>query len=237
MPPGRAGRAPRLVHVEGVEGRGIVEPARPIAETVGGGVPAGGQPVPGVGGRGGPREERDDVHDLGAGPEQLVAPGHPREREEGQEDVFEYEGGVSAFIGYLNHPYLSVYTGRGCKSRCTFCLWPQTVGGHNYRVRSIPHVIEEVKYCLKAFPQMKEIFFDDDTLTDNLPRVEALAREIGKLGMMWSCNAKANVPRDVLKVMKENGCRVLLVGYESGNQQILHNIKKGIVANPNCVAK
>ena len=34
------------------------------------------------------------------------------------------------FIGYLKHPYISFYTGRGCKSRCTFCLWPQTVGGH-----------------------------------------------------------------------------------------------------------
>lgn len=32
------------------------------------------------------------------------------------------------FIGYLMHPYISIYTGRGCKSRCTFCLWPQTVG-------------------------------------------------------------------------------------------------------------
>ncbi|MGN6374496.1 MAG: hopanoid biosynthesis associated radical SAM protein HpnJ [Sphingomonas sp.] len=132
------------------------------------------------------------------------------------------------FIGYLKHPYVSFYTGRGCKSRCTFCLWPQTVGGHNYRVRSIPHVIEEVKYVLREMPQVKEIFFDDDTLTDNRPRVEELARELGKLGVTWSCNAKANVPYDTLKVMKENGCRLLLVGYESGNQQILHNIKKGL---------
>ena len=44
------------------------------------------------------------------------------------------------FGGYLKHPYISFYTGRGCKSRCTFCLWPQTVGGHNYRTRSIGHV-------------------------------------------------------------------------------------------------
>ena len=48
------------------------------------------------------------------------------------------------FIGYLKHPYLSFYTGRGCKSRCTFCLWPQTVGGHRYRTRSVGHVIEEI---------------------------------------------------------------------------------------------
>jgi len=132
------------------------------------------------------------------------------------------------FGGYLKHPYVSFYTGRGCKSRCTFCLWPQTVGGHNYRVRSIGHVIEEVKYIQREMPEVKEIFFDDDTLTDNLPRVEELSRELGKLGVTWSCNAKANVPRKTLEIMKAGGCRLLLVGYESGNQKILHNIKKGL---------
>src|SRR5205807_1237473 len=132
------------------------------------------------------------------------------------------------FGGYLLHPYISFYTGRGCKSRCTFCLWPQTVGGHRYRVRSVEDVVGEMKWAKDAFPNVKEFFFDDDTLTDNLPRVEALAKELGKLGVTWSCNAKANVPRRTLAVMKDNGLRLLLVGYESGNQQILFNIKKGM---------
>ena len=133
------------------------------------------------------------------------------------------------FIGYLKHPYLSLYTGRGCKSRCTFCLWPQTVGGHRYRVRSVAHVIEEIRLAKHYFPQVREFFFDDDTFTDNLPRAEAIARELGKLGVTWSCNAKANVPLATLKVLRDNGLRLLLVGYESGNQQILHNIKKGML--------
>ncbi len=123
------------------------------------------------------------------------------------------------FIGYLKHPYVSLYTGRGCKSRCTFCLWPQTVGGHVYRVRSPGHVAEEVRLIRRLFPQVREIFFDDDTFTDDLPRAEAIARELGKLGVTWSCNAKANVPRETLKVLRDNGLRLLLVGYESGNQQ------------------
>jgi hopanoid biosynthesis associated radical SAM protein HpnJ len=132
------------------------------------------------------------------------------------------------FIGYLLHPYVSLYTGRGCKSHCTFCLWPQTVGGHRYRVRSPEHVAAEIKLAKSYFPQVREFFFDDDTFTDNLPRAEAIAKELGKLGVTWSCNAKANVPRDTLKVLKDNGLRLLLVGYESGNQQILYNIKKGM---------
>jgi len=80
------------------------------------------------------------------------------------------------FGGYLLHPYMSWYTGRGCKSRCTFCLWPQTIGGHKYRVQSIERVVEDVRYVQREFPQIREIFFDDDTLTDNHERVEELAR-------------------------------------------------------------
>jgi hopanoid biosynthesis associated radical SAM protein HpnJ len=132
------------------------------------------------------------------------------------------------FIGYLNYPYVSLYTGRGCRSRCTFCLWPQTVGGHRYRTRSPENVIEEVKWIKENMPEVKEIMFDDDTFTDFKPRAEEIARGLGKLGVTWSCNAKANVPYSTLKIMKENGLRLLLVGYESGDDQILLNIKKGL---------
>lgn len=132
------------------------------------------------------------------------------------------------YNGYLKHPYLSLYTGRGCRSRCTFCLWPQTVGGHRYRTRSVESVLTEMAGVREMFPTVKEVFFDDDTLTDDRRRVEEIARGMGKLGLAWCCNAKANVPYDTLKIMKDNGLRLLLVGYESGNQQILINIKKGI---------
>jgi len=132
------------------------------------------------------------------------------------------------YNGYMQHPYLSLYTGRGCKSRCTYCLWPQTISGHRYRVRSVENIVAEMTWARDNFPEVKEFFFDDDTLTDNIGQVEALAKELGKLGITWSCNAKANVPYETLKIMKENGLRLLLVGYESGNKQILINIKKGI---------
>jgi hopanoid biosynthesis associated radical SAM protein HpnJ len=133
------------------------------------------------------------------------------------------------FVGYLKHPYVSIYTGRGCKSRCTFCLWPQTVGGHRYRTRSVENVLGEVKWIRDNMPEVKEIMFDDDTFTDFTARVEEIARGLGKLGVTWSCNAKANVPYATLKIMKENGLRLLLVGYESGDDQILVNIKKGLL--------
>src|SRR5438552_4930704 len=72
------------------------------------------------------------------------------------------------FIGYLLHPYVSMYTGRGCPAQCTFCLWPQTIGGHKYRVRSAPNGADEMAYMTKLFPQAKEFFFEAYTFTPNL---------------------------------------------------------------------
>ena len=131
------------------------------------------------------------------------------------------------FIGYLRHPYVSLYTGRGCRSRCTFCLWPQTLGGHRYRTRSPESVAAEIAYAKECFPRVEEFFFDDDTFTDDLPRAEEIAKRLGPLGVTWSCNAKATVPRASLEVLRDNGLRLLLVGYETGSQQILNNIRKG----------
>jgi len=132
------------------------------------------------------------------------------------------------FIGYLLHPYLSVYTGRGCPGRCTFCLWPQTIGGRTYRTRSVNHVLAEMERVPAMFPQVREIFFDDDTFTANPKRAEAIASGLKKIGLTWSCSARANVPERTLAIMKASGLRCLMAGVESGNDQILKNIKKGI---------
>jgi hopanoid biosynthesis associated radical SAM protein HpnJ len=131
------------------------------------------------------------------------------------------------YNGYLKHPYVSFYTGRGCRARCTYCLWPQTISGHVYRVRSPQNVYDEMVNAKRLFPQVKEFFLDDDTFTDNPVRAMEIARKFKNLGITWSCNARANVAKDTLKVLKESGLRLLTVGFESGNQQILNNIKKG----------
>ena len=132
------------------------------------------------------------------------------------------------FIGYLLHPYVSLYTGRGCPAQCTFCLWPQTIGGHKYRVRSAQNVADEMAYMKKIFPQVREFFFDDDTFTANLPRARDIAKKLGSLGVHWSCNSRANLDYDTIKSFKDNGLRLFLVGYESGNDETLTRIKKGV---------
>lgn len=129
---------------------------------------------------------------------------------------------------YCQYPYVSLYTGRGCPARCTFCLWPQVTTGHSYRVRSVGNVLEEVSHMRRRFPEMKEIFFDDDTFTADPPRAREIAKGLGRLGITWSTNSRANVDRDTLKALKDGGLRLFVVGYESGNEQILKNVRKGV---------
>ncbi len=130
-------------------------------------------------------------------------------------------------IPYLLHPYISFYTTRGCPALCTFCLWPQTLSGHAWRVRSVENVVAEVRQALRLFPQMKEIFFDDDTFNIRKDRVLEICKKFKPLGFRWSSTARVHSDYETLKAMADAGARLFIVGLESGDPQILKNIKKG----------
>ena len=130
-------------------------------------------------------------------------------------------------IPYLLYPYVSFYTSRGCPAHCTFCLWPQTMSGHRWRTYSSDRVVAEVRRARELFPEAREIFFDDDTFTWNKSRVLDVCCKLKPLKITWSCNSRVNVDYETLKAMKDAGCRLLDVGFESGDPMILENIKKG----------
>ncbi|KGF73874.1 radical SAM protein [Neosynechococcus sphagnicola sy1] len=161
-------------------------------------------------------EDRELIHDWDSMPS--VLPVYARDL-----DVTKY------FNGYLQHPYVSFYTGRGCPAKCTFCLWPQTIGGHLYRTKSPEVVGREMEEAKALFGDtVREYMFDDDTFTINRQRAIAISEHMKRLKLTWSCNARANLDYDTLKQLRDNGLRLLLVGFESGNQEILNRIKKGI---------
>ena len=130
-------------------------------------------------------------------------------------------------VPFLLNPFISFYTSRGCPAMCTFCLWPQTHSGHRWRLRSIPDIVNECRWALENFPGLKEIFFDDDTFNYKKERTIELCKELKKLNFTWSCTSRVTTDFETLKAMREAGCRLMIVGYESGDQQILKNIKKG----------
>jgi hopanoid biosynthesis associated radical SAM protein HpnJ len=130
-------------------------------------------------------------------------------------------------VPFLLQPYISLYTSRGCPAQCTFCLWPQTHSGHRWRLRSSDDIVNECRWALENFPGMREIFFDDDTFNYQKARTIELCAKLKPLNFTWSCTSRVTTDYDTLKAMKDAGCRLLIVGYESGDQQILKNIKKG----------
>jgi radical SAM superfamily enzyme YgiQ (UPF0313 family) len=130
-------------------------------------------------------------------------------------------------IPFLLHPYVSFYTSRGCPALCTFCHWPQTMSGHAWRVRSSDNVVAEFRQAIKLFPQAAEFFFDDDTFNIRKERVLEVCAKLKPLGFRWSANARTHGDYESLKAMADAGARLLIVGFESGDPQILKNIKKG----------
>jgi len=130
-------------------------------------------------------------------------------------------------VPFLLHPFVSFYTTRGCPAMCTFCMWPQTISGHAWRTRSVDNVVQEVKNTLEYFPQMKEIFFDDDTFNIRRDRAIELSQKFKPLKFQWSCTARCQSKYAELKAMADGGARLFIVGFESGDPQILKNIKKG----------
>jgi hopanoid biosynthesis associated radical SAM protein HpnJ len=130
-------------------------------------------------------------------------------------------------VPFLLNPYVSLYTTRGCPAQCTFCLWPQTLSGHPWRKRSTDDVAQEMAKAKDLWPNVKEFFFDDDTFNIQKARTIELCAKLKPLGLTWSCTSRVTTDSETLKAMKEAGCRLLIVGYESGDQQILKNIKKG----------
>lgn len=131
-------------------------------------------------------------------------------------------------IPHFNNPYISIYTSRGCPARCTFCLWPQTYSGQKMRTRSPQNVYEEVKWIKENLPEIRDISFDDDTFSADRKHARAVAELIRPLGVSWTINARANCDYETLKIMRDAGMHHVVVGYESGNEQILKNIKKGV---------
>jgi hopanoid biosynthesis associated radical SAM protein HpnJ len=143
-------------------------------------------------------------------------------------DIYKRDLDVTRYnVPFLLHPYVSLYTTRGCPAQCTFCLWPQTLSGHPWRKRSSDDVAREMARAKEYWPNVKEFFFDDDTFNIQKARTVELCAKLKPLGLTWSCTSRVTTDFETLKAMKDAGCRLLIVGYESGDPQILKNIKKG----------
>jgi hopanoid biosynthesis associated radical SAM protein HpnJ len=146
-------------------------------------------------------------------------------------DIYRRDLDITKYnVPFLLNPYVSFYSSRGCPALCTFCLWPQTISGHAWRTRSNENVAAEYRRAWELWPNLEEIFFDDDTFAWAKNRTIALCEKLKPVKKTWSCTSRVHTDYETLKAMKEAGCRLLIVGFESGDNRILKNIKKGATA-------
>jgi len=134
------------------------------------------------------------------------------------------------FYSITKYPQITIMTSRGCPYQCSFCVYPQTIHGHTYRRRSVSNVIEEFKFIKKEFPQVKEIFIEDDTFTLDRKYCKEFAEKMVSEGINipWTANSRVDIKAETLRLLKDANCRLLCIGVESGDQTILNNIRKGI---------
>ena len=134
------------------------------------------------------------------------------------------------FYGANLNPLIVILTGRGCPNRCSYCVIPQTLNGHKFRMRDPKDVVDELQYIKENFEDLGEVFFEDDTFTANHQHVRDICNLILERGLKitWSCNARADVPLELLQLMKKAGGREMCVGFESASPEVLEKIHKGV---------
>lgn len=127
----------------------------------------------------------------------------------------------------------TIYSSRGCPGRCIYCAAP-AMSGRKYRVRDIENVFLESLYIVDVCKNYYQIFYCDDTFTVFRNRLERFIQlyDQTKTKFLWRCESRVDALHkysDLLEGLKGAGCRRIQFGIESGNQEVLNNIRKGLI--------
>lgn len=120
-------------------------------------------------------------------------------------------------------------TSRGCPWGCVYCN--KNIQGRKFRPKSVKRVVDEMEYMLRL--GFKEIHILDDMFSTDIDRAKQICDEIVKRGMKFPWHPLNGlrvdrVDRELFRKMKAAGCYKVSFGIESGNQNVLDAIGKGI---------
>jgi radical SAM superfamily enzyme YgiQ (UPF0313 family) len=137
--------------------------------------------------------------------------------------------GISYFNPLIKrYPYITDLTTRGCPERCTFCMSPRFYG-KKVRARSAQNVIEGFKKHRRE--GYKEVYLRDEMFTTFRLRNKEICERMIKenIDLTWLCSARVDsLDYEMMRLMKNSGCHTIKFGVESGVQEILDNVNKGI---------
>ena len=132
-------------------------------------------------------------------------------------------------------PAVSIISSRGCKYNCCFC-GSHVVFGRQVRFRSVENIVAEIRQVISTMGY-RGFNWHDDTFCIDRSRVISLCREFAKLNIVWRCLSRVDtIDSEVLALMRDSGCKELILGVESGNQEVLNRLRKGTTVKQNLKA-
>lgn len=134
------------------------------------------------------------------------------------------------FYAHCRFPVVSIFTSRGCNARCSFCVYPEQMFGRRQRQRSPESIVAEFEYIARELPQVREVLIDDDTFSFKEEHTAAFCGLMLKKGIKlpWTVECRATMSYETMAVMKRAGCRLIVVGFESADDDVLKKMKKGV---------
>lgn len=129
-------------------------------------------------------------------------------------------------------PQAHILTSRGCPFKCIFCVWPATMTGNDpdgENKRSVrqykPEYIKNFLDRLTSDYKFEAIYFDDDTFNIGNKHTVEISKIAGGYNIPWFAMCRADTcKRETWKIMKDNGCKGVKIGIESGSQFVVDNI-------------
>lgn len=133
------------------------------------------------------------------------------------------------YFNLSHHPMVMLIGGRGCTAMCFYCVYPQVMHGHRYRHRSPEHIVDEMLWIQTHMPEIREITFEDDNFAADPKFARRFAERVKdrNVQLPFFANLRTTVDFTTLKSLKQAGLRNTAVGFESGDDMILRNMRKG----------
>ena len=153
--------------------------------------------------------------------------------------VFPYKSVSDVLKDFQYYPlqaFNNVFANRGCPFDCSFCGF-RYVWSRHVRFRPIDHLLREIIDLRKK--RINTLYFCDDTFGASKKWLSEFCTALTKTcpGLKWSCEIHARLIDDkTLSLMKEAGCYKIELGIKSGNNDILHRIRKQITIEDGLMA-
>jgi anaerobic magnesium-protoporphyrin IX monomethyl ester cyclase len=136
----------------------------------------------------------------------------------------------SYLIPFNERMAMPMVTSRGCPGTCNFC-YTKKVWGYKWVARSPEKIVEEIMLVRHLDPKLGAVSFDDDLFACSHDRVGKLCELLieKRMDLRWTCEMRVDqVDEDLLVLMKKAGCRMVLLGVESGSQRMLDIAMKSV---------